>query len=458
MAVITDSDSASGSNYRSLIGRLLLLLSLVSLQAASGRSVGGEPAVVRIDLATAAVPEETSAGETTLESLEEELRRLRAELDSGKSTYPRISLGGLLQAEAAWIRQNDPSISDPLLGDLQDHRGIRRSRLTATGKVADNVSMMLDLDFSLPGRPTILDVVAHISDVPLFGTVSIGQFRQPFGLSELSSVKELPLFERPITFAMSPFRQIGVGFSNTTEDKRTLLAASVYGSDTDRFGNSFGDGGIGTAERLTSALMLDDGAEFVLHVGLGHAFLQHSSGQMRIRTAPEYAGPADNPLSLPAFIDTGVFAADASNIFNAELAGTWGPLHAESELRVTSAETFANGTVNFPAAYAQCGWILTGEHRPYKLGQGVLGRVRPATPLGRNGGLGALEAAFRWSWMDLNDNGLVGGELVTTTWGLNWYLNDYTKLQFNWVRAELDSATAISSATDLFALRMQLDF
>ncbi len=40
---------------------------------------------------------------------------------------------------------------------------------------------------------------------------------------------------------MTPFRQIGVGFSNMTADKRTLLAASVFGSDTDRFGNSFGD-------------------------------------------------------------------------------------------------------------------------------------------------------------------------------------------------------------------------
>lgn len=209
---------------------------------------------------------------------------------------------------------------------------------------------------------------------------------------------------------------------------------------------------------------MDDDAEFLLHVGLGHSFLQHSAGTMRIRTAPEYAGPADNPLSLPAFIDTSVFAADSSNILNAELAGTWGPVHAESEFRVTSADTGGSGTVHLPTAYTQCGWILTGEHRPYRKAQGVLGRERPKNPLGQKSphgqscGLGALEAVFRWSWMDLNDNSIVGGELVTTTWGLNWYLNDYTKLQFNWVRADRDSTTAAESTTALVALRMQLDF
>lgn len=228
------------SDLRRFLGPLLLILSLGNPAAASDLP-GSARATVGLEPAAPAPQTESSAPETTLQTLQDELRRLRAELDSGKSVYPQVSVGGLLQAESAWIRQNDNSISDPLLNDLQDHRGIRRSRLTATGKVAPNVGMMLDLDFSLPGRPTLMDVVAHISDVPFLGTVSIGQFRLPFGLSELTSVKELPLFERPITFAMTPFRQIGVGFSNTTADKRTLLAASVFGSDTDRFGNSFGD-------------------------------------------------------------------------------------------------------------------------------------------------------------------------------------------------------------------------
>ena len=69
-----------------------------------------------------------------------------------------------------------------------------------------------------------------------------------------------------------------------------------------------------------------------------------------------------------------------------------------------------------------------------------------------------MELAFRYSWIDLNDSGITGGELSDVTYGVNWYLNNFTKLQFNYINADLNRAPVGSSATDIFALRAQLNF
>ena len=87
----------------------------------------------------------------------------------------------------------------------------------------------------------------------------------------------------------------------------------------------------------------------------------------------------------------------------------------------------------------------------------MLGRVIPENPFGA-GGTGAWEIAARWSWLDLNDADVAGGALVTTTVGLNWYLNQYAKFQLNYIQAMLDSPTAGDSDASIVAARAQVDF
>lgn len=44
------------------------------------------------------------------------------------------------------------------------------------------------------------------------------------------------------------------------------------------------------------------------------------------------------------------------------------------------------------------------------------------------------------------------------TLGVNWYLNNYAKIQFNDIRVFLDSPTHRDSTCDIFGLRAQLLF
>lgn len=74
--------------------------------------------------------------------------------------------------------------------------------------------------------------------------------------------------------------------------------------------------------------------------------------------------------------------------------------------------------------------------------------------------MGAWELAARLSHLDLNGMNLSGPgrRLTDTTIGLNWYVNNHTKLQFNWIYADLTDPTLGGSTANTFAMRGQLDF
>ena len=81
---------------------------------------------------------------------------------------------------------------------------------------------------------------------------------------------------------------------------------------------------------------------------------------------------------------------------------------------------------------------MTGEHRPYDRSKGIFKGVIPTNAFHfTKGGWGALEAALRFSYVDLNSRSIQGGEEANITAGLNWYLNGNTRVMFNYVHARV---------------------
>jgi phosphate-selective porin OprO/OprP len=167
--------------------------------------------------------------------------------------------------------------------------------------------------------------------------------------------------------------------------------------------------------------------------------------------------PPDVLFFVPPFVDTGFIPTEIVNLFEAELATTVGPFHAQSEAVSAVVDRAGGSTVAFFGVSGQAAWILTGEHRPYNRTNGTLGRIVPADPF-NSGGCGAWEIAMRWSYLNLNDADVRGGRLNDLTLGLNWYLNAFTKFQFNYIRAMLDSPVNGDSDANIVAARAQIDF
>lgn len=368
-----------------------------------------------------------------------------------------VRLTGFFQADNAWFNQDAANIA-AVGTDIQDGADFRRARLAAAGNIYDNISYFLEMDFAFPGRPQFMDVQMTIHHLPVLGNLRIGQWRQPYGMDELTSVKELTFLERALPFAFAPFRQIGIGAYDTTADEMSTWAVSAFRYPTDPFGGNVGDnGGYGLAMRLTHLMWDNDYS--LLHVGGDYSFADPSNDMMRYANQPEFAviqGAA--APDVPPFVDTGMFPANNYSTFNAELAARLGSFYMQSEASYASVNQIGGPVANFQSFYAYAAYLLTGEVRPYNKQGGVFGRVRPIQNFGRCGGIGAWEVAGRWSYINLNDAGIAGGKLNNLTAGLNWYLNPNAKFQLNYIHAFLDRGGFNNTNADIAAMRVQVDF
>ena len=400
---------------------------------------------------------------------------------AGEKKYPNVTVNGVFQADAMWVSQDADSVEE--YGAIQDGSGFRRARLSAKGSVTDHTNYFFQTDIGTAGigRPSITDIWVEETGVPYLGNVRVGQWKQPFSLEVVSSFRYTTFMERsPLFQTFTPFRRLGVGFFDHSKDLTMTWAASGFRSGQDQFGDTYSnDLGYGTAERVTFLPRWEsDGAEY-LHLGLGHFFNAPVNQTVNFRTLPESfigahvngaVGSSGQPIhggldGVPFFVATGNLSVNAYNVIGTELLWVEGPLSVQSETMVNFVDQTGNKPTGILAGtYAEVGYFLTGEHRPYDRKTGVIDRVIPFHNMkfcgdGGNGcGCGAWEVAARFSYLDLNDENIQGGTLTDYTVGVNWYLNPYLKCVFNWVHAIPDSPTFGRSQTDFFGIRTQLDF
>lgn len=387
-------------------------------------------------------------------------------------TYPDFRMTGFFHLDTARFAQSDESRAQ--LGDIQDGTGFRRARLAATGNVSERGTYMFEVDIA-QAQARFVDVWGQIAETPV-GNIRIGRYRQPFGMTELTSIRELPLMERPSVVALSPFRQTGIMFSDTAFDERATWAASGFRTLSDNFGNVYGDSsGMGTAERLTW-LAMDHGDTQLLHLGFGHSYLDPGRNQYLLASQDEIfigqqplLGP--NGLSVlpldgvPPFVNSGVFTVDDVNMLNIEGAWSLGRTLVQAEHRWSRISLPSGDRATVQGGYITLRHMLTGEVIPYNRAAGVFGRVEPLCPLDiAAGNWGAWELVGRLSTLNLNPLfGLPGipgptGSLDTTSLGLNWYWWNNAKCVMEWVNGDLNRPGAGESVSNTVAGRVQFDF
>ena len=392
-------------------------------------------------------------------------------LGGAGSAFPNVRVTGFFHLDGAYFSQNSNNIAT--LGDIDDGLGFRRARLAAAGNVSDDVSYIIEFDIA-QSQARFVDVFLEKNDTP-FGNIRIGRYRHPFGMSELTSIRELPFLERPLTFTAAPFRQTGISFFDTFAEDSGTWAISGYRYLSDNFGNVFADGGgYGFTTRLTATPIewVIEGTQqsaALWHVGVDYSYNEPGRGLVQLVSTNEVlvgqnpnigpAGLSSLPfIGVTPFVNTGLLAAESIQFVNIEQAFVFHSFAVQSEMRWTSVNQTAGGTANFPGGYVQARYMLTGEQIPYNRKAGVLGRVVPHANFHRNSGFGAWEVLARLSHLDLNDNGINGRRLTDFTFGCNWYWNKHTKLQLNWINSQLNDVVQGDSTANTVAFRAQIDF
>ena len=374
----------------------------------------------------------------------------------------KLNFGGRILTDWAVVDLDDEL--DDLIGGQGHGAEFRRARLFFSGTLYDRLIFKAQYEFANTGdgEVDLKDAYVGLKDLGPVGTVLVGHLKEPFSLQAQNSSNYLTFMERALPNAFSLARNTGVMATNTALDERLLWKLAVA-KDSDRSGFSFDDdANWNVTARLVGVPLNEDGGEKVVHLGFGYSHQFREKFTLRYRQRPE--AHLANHLA-----DTGnTIPTDDVDLINSELAVVWGSASFQSEYTHSFVQGDGTKNTSFWGAYAEASYFLTGEHREYELGNGVFGRVSPKANFNpAQGDWGAFEVAARFSYLDLNDEFVRGGELWNVTAGINWYLYPNTRILLNYVHSDVDDRTVIltDSTTpgvdgnaDIVQARLQFDF
>lgn len=358
--------------------------------------------------------------------------------DPGDKT---INIGGRFMEDFSFFSGGE-DLETALSTTFDDGVETRRARIRVFGDLSENIAYKMEYDWA-GGTASLKDAYLKFRTQSV-GNVLIGHQYEPMGLEQQTSSRFITFLERStLTDAFMPERNTGITLWNSNDQ---FTSSVGWFRDTNSQGTS-SDESTAFTGRVVFRPWLEEGGRRLCHLGL-------SASQRNTEGGVDYDARPDNHL-IAKFVDTGSISADDALLIGFEAAVQEGPFHGLFEFAQANVDDTAGTDPTFTGWTLQGGWFLTGEHRGYKAGHAVFGRVKPSqNALGSDGGMGAWEFALRYSNLDLTEASAVSDELDTITAALNWYLNPNTRIMLDFTQAELGSYDAVS----ILALRFAFDF
>ncbi|MBW7837604.1 MAG: hypothetical protein H3C28_13320 [Sphingomonadales bacterium] len=412
-----------------------------------------------------------AASAQSVEQLQQQIDALQAQINEMKETQkkaaaegikvkwepaPKISsadgrfemnLRGRIFVDAAWISDDDNALDD-------DATEFRAARLGIEGKAWNNVKYKFEADFA-DNEVEITDAIIGY-DIGV-GEVMVGNFKTFNSLEELTSSRFITFMERGgNTDAFSFERQLGVGVQLGGENWS-------FGVGAQKGTASGGSGNQGETISARATFAPKIGNNGLVHLGAHYRYRKAGADESlyRYRQRPHQHLASTRLVSTPSLYDN-------DSLIGLELAGVFGPFSAQGEYMWIKAdravEVVGFDDPTFNAWYADVSWFLTGESRAYKAEEGSFNRVKVKKPV-YEGGFGAWQVGIRYDVVDLIDENIFGGKQKTWIFGVNWHLNDYSRIMMNYSKSDISDAFAVAAngvdgenGVDAFGMRFQVDW
>ena len=365
----------------------------------------------------------------------------------------KVKLGGRMHNQYTWWSAD--SDYETAGANPEDGAIFRRARLYMSGTIYGNIDFKAQYDFA-GGDADFKDLYMEMRDIPRAGAIRVGQFKEPFGLEAQTSSNYSTFVERSSgTVAIGPGRSTGIMAHDVRDDEKLTWWLGAY-RPSDNDGDAVGDNPFSFTGRITYLPWESEDRENLLHLGFA-ASIRNPDGDTLSYTADPEARPAVD------FLDTGSQAVEKVTLLGFEAATVHGPFSAQAEYMIAQNEG-AGGAEDFDVSqfYALVSYFLTGESRQYSRKKAAFSRVSPnANFTGSDEGIGAWEAALRYSMTDFNDSSITGGEMDQITLGLNWYLNPNVRLMTNVLLVDTSDIAGNAGAdgsAEAFSMRFQIDF
>ena len=383
-----------------------------------------------------------------------------------------LKVGGRIGYDVGWFSQ-DSELED-YVGDEQDGTGFRYARLRLSGKLWEYVTFQAEYDFAGENgadSPKFRDVFIQLNGIPYGGgrtaDLRVGHFREPFSLEDLTGIPNRTFLERSLMHSFVPNRNAGVQISDAlfgeTGKERLSYQLGVF-KETDDLpsaNDSDEDQGYQITGRVTGLPWYREDGRKLIHLAAAYSHRNPDGAPIA------WPGRTETRLSALRYTDINKFPgyrlndalADDIDLLGLEAALVYGPLSVQAEYTKAMVDTTLGGDADFDGGYVQASYFLTGEHRPYRHENGIFDRITPNKNFGWKSvdGWGAWELAARYSFVDLEDGPIRGGEQQAYTLGLSWYLNPNLRITTNYIlnNVETDRYDGDFSALQT---RFQLEF
>ena len=244
------------------------------------------------------------------------------------------------------------------------------------------------------------------------GYVRVGNFKEPFGLEEVTSSRNLLFLERSQGLdAFVPNRKMGLEVAHFAPGYR--IAAGAFGPDVTVYETETKDMTWNFTGRATWNGLRTD--KSVLHLGAAGSWRQpdFASGALRFKTRNEYH------VNNYKYVDTdNISGVQRYGLADGELAYVNRRLRLQGEcIGVSVRREAPYQDLTFSGGYVLASFFLTGDNHPYDWQDAEFGKVLP------KGKYGAWELVTRYSTVDMTSHDVLGGVSSATTVGLNWYAN-----------------------------------
>ncbi|NCP00855.1 MAG: hypothetical protein COW29_07625 [Rhodobacterales bacterium CG15_BIG_FIL_POST_REV_8_21_14_020_59_13] len=346
-----------------------------------------------------------------------------------------VNIGGRIHLDGV-------SVSDDVT-PFRDRVDLRRFRVDATVTVAEDFRFKVDADIA--GTSTgFRNVWASYSGIDNV-IIKAGNFIAPVAGENMMSSNNIKLMERSLASTLAP--SFLLGGAVTYRGSNWSATGGYFFDPIEQNPLRPADVGESIAARFVVAPIRE--RKEVLHFAVGLENRDLDPGSVsRVSARPEF-GLDGTTLTRTGSL-TGV---DSYTNYNVEAAYMNGPFLVKGNYIVRDNSAPTLGDPNFNGGSVEAAWVITGERQRYGMTNGTFGAIRP------RGDLGAVEVAARYSFLDLNDALVTGGEEQNWSVGVNWYITRNVRVMGNYVHAKTTPGrNGLRESVDAVMTRFQIAF
>lgn len=344
-------------------------------------------------------------------------------------------------------------------GSMYDERNIsgttaRNARLGAEGDIG-RLSYKLDVDFADDAtsvKDAWIAYSAHLFGLPT--TYYVGNKLKDRSIEGSGTLSREPFMERNAVADLGAGVNgyYGLGGYVKVYGQNWHIGASITGDDLD----NTGDTSDSVMYSFRGTYNPIKGRQGFVHLGSWYYYEKLGKDITSINNVPRIGQRFNDNLRVSS---SSIADPTRDEAYGYELGGVFRNFWGFGEWTRRRIDSSSVDVVDRTASSVSAGWLITGEKPGFSSRSGVWGTTKVYSPV-TSGGWGAWELAVRVDRYDFRD-APKGGTGNSNTIGLNWYLNDWSRLMLDYVDWKTDNRVGSYKGPDdgnSIGLRAQISF